>query len=147
MEEFLLPFFSRSTIKIRSRSSCLIVKTKGNQRENAMKLEESEKQKMLVESFVALNLKASPYILSNETTKNSLFNCVFMFSASMWRMAPLLAAAPWTLRPPLAPVWSSTPTSQDTTSAESPSSIAQTATMNCPPSPCHETPPSPLNCE
>lgn len=65
----------------------------------------------------------------------------------MWRMAHQLVAAHWTPRRLPARVWCSTPTSQDITSAGSPSCIALTATMSFPPSPCHETPPSPLNCK
>lgn len=63
----------------------------------------------------------------------------------MWRMAHQRAAALWTPRPPLGQGWCSTLTSPDTTSVVSPFSTARTVTMIYRPSPCHETPPSPLN--
>lgn len=83
--------------------------------------------------------------MKTENVSYSIY--IFLFSVLMWRMAHLPAAALWTPRPPLALVWSSTLTSPVITSAENPSSTALTATMICHPSPCHATPPSPLNCK
>ena len=73
--------------------------------------------------------------------------CVHVLAVSTWRMAPRPAAAPWTRRRRPALAWSSTQTSPATASGGSPSSTAPTATTTCPPNPCPETPPSPLNCE
>lgn len=80
----------------------------------------------------------------------SLFLCIFLLVAVlMWRMGRLQDAVLWIHRPPLARGSSCTPTSPklDTTSGESPSCTAQTATTTSHPNPCPATPLSPRSCK
>jgi len=78
------------------------------------------------------------------------FNIVFCFCAiavSMLKMAHLQAAVLWIPRPHQVLAWFCTQTFPATTSGESPSSTAQTATMTFHQSQCLEILLSPQNCE
>lgn len=68
------------------------------------------------------------------------------FPVLTWRMDCRWGAAPWTPRPALAPVGSSSPTSL-TASGGNPSSTAPTLTLTFHPKVLPETPPPPATCE